>query len=137
MGLFAVELLQVASDDPLMYPLHFVQENEVLSTGAAWAIAVGVIIAVTGLAYGGFLLWQKRRDSGIRLNMPGFGAGSGYAAPGTESFSEPATNNGKFTKMNSFSGADLQPWDRPKSSGSRVVEMGSPHRDQTGLRAYR
>lgn len=113
------------------------QEEEVLSTGAAWAIAVGVIIAVAGLAYGGFLLWQKRRDSGIRLNMPGFGASSGYSAPGTESFSEPAANNGKFTKMNSFSGADLQPWDRPKSSGSRVVEMGSPHRDQTGLRAYR
>ncbi|KAK9822777.1 hypothetical protein WJX74_007857 [Apatococcus lobatus] len=113
------------------------EEDEVLSTGAAWAIAVGVIIAVAGLAYGGFLLWQKQRDSGIRLNMPGFGASSGYAAPGTESFSEPAANNAKFTKMNSFSGADMQPWDRPKSSGSRVVEMGSPHRDQTGLRAYR
>ena len=115
------------------------QEVEVLSTGAAWAIAIGVIIAVTGLAYGGFLLWQRRRDGGIRLNMPGFGGSAGYAAPQADaSFSENTNSHNKFSKMNSFTGAVDQPWDRPKSSSSRTVEMGSsPHRDQTGLRAYR
>ncbi len=116
------------------------QETEVLSAGAAWAIAIGVIIAVAGLAYGGFLLWQKRREGGIRLNMPGFGASTGYAAPQHDSFTEAPLSNNKFTKMNSFSGAETQPWDRPKSGTSRSVEMGSPHRDQTnqtGLRAYR
>ena len=112
------------------------QENEVLSAGAAWAIAIWVIIPVAGLAYGGFLLWQKRRDGGIRLSMPGFGAGAGYAAPQHDSFTEAPINN-KFTKMNSFTGTETQPWDRPKSGSSRTIEMGSPHRDQTGLRAYR